>query len=428
MRRSPTKILLANYPKLNQTALFEQVGGKDRLDIFTGYDIQVDSREVTKSIIRDLVLALLTYDEVWLLGNNVTDVMQVWGADCLKEFLRLHILKVVPDSGMNPVLKRDPGGEWRHDFFGYSTGSKNLGTGEDVFFSGPFGNVENWMYQRGMASSERNAIEILLEENSASIDTASLEAKAMAETERDLQSFDFLTDPEFYRVRDGNAEYNMLSTLRLHHLNTLSVVAATMEADGLKTDGAIASLMRKKTRSVLSRAIPDGVEALNAVSLQKGFPDLGQLVFDGVISLNDLLKLRKSMQGRMFRYWAASDKYEEELMRKDIMNSVQSVLTGRIGTALRMMVCSLVGIAGFLPGLVASATDSFIVNKIAGGWHPNMFLDDKLKRLIDDRIAAQGKARAAAEATARFKGVQRNDPCPCGSGKKFKYCHGRKSS
>jgi uncharacterized protein YecA (UPF0149 family) len=24
----------------------------------------------------------------------------------------------------------------------------------------------------------------------------------------------------------------------------------------------------------------------------------------------------------------------------------------------------------------------------------------------------------------RFEKVQRNDPCPCGSGKKFKRCHG----
>jgi len=30
---------------------------------------------------------------------------------------------------------------------------------------------------------------------------------------------------------------------------------------------------------------------------------------------------------------------------------------------------------------------------------------------------------AAAEA-ARFSGVGRNDACPCGSGRKFKKCHG----
>jgi len=26
---------------------------------------------------------------------------------------------------------------------------------------------------------------------------------------------------------------------------------------------------------------------------------------------------------------------------------------------------------------------------------------------------------------ALFANVSRNDPCPCGSGKKFKHCHGR---
>ena len=30
----------------------------------------------------------------------------------------------------------------------------------------------------------------------------------------------------------------------------------------------------------------------------------------------------------------------------------------------------------------------------------------------------------AKEAEAEFTGVGRNDPCPCGSGKKFKKCHG----
>ena len=50
---------------------------------------------------------------------------------------------------------------------------------------------------------------------------------------------------------------------------------------------------------------------------------------------------------------------------------------------------------------------------------------------------AQARAQAAGSATnARSQGdnvtvrrtmpkVGRNDPCPCGSGKKFKQCHGR---
>jgi uncharacterized protein len=34
-------------------------------------------------------------------------------------------------------------------------------------------------------------------------------------------------------------------------------------------------------------------------------------------------------------------------------------------------------------------------------------------------------AQEEADLAARFAQAKRNDPCPCGSGKKFKYCHGR---
>jgi preprotein translocase subunit SecA len=33
-------------------------------------------------------------------------------------------------------------------------------------------------------------------------------------------------------------------------------------------------------------------------------------------------------------------------------------------------------------------------------------------------------AGATPAATGDFEGIGRNDPCPCGSGKKFKKCHG----
>lgn len=61
--------------------------------------------------------------------------------------------------------------------------------------------------------------------------------------------------------------------------------------------------------------------------------------------------------------------------------------------------------------------DSFVVNELLKGWHTNMFLDNKLKRLIDEKIAEQDRDRRRKEAAARFKGVRRNDPYPCGSGK-----------
>ena len=90
-----------------------------------------------------------------------------------------------------------------------------------------------------------------------------------------------------------------------------------------------------------------------------------------------------------------------------------------------MLSCNLVGLAGFFPGIVASAFDSFVMGKVANGWHPNLFLDNNLKSLIDKKILAENDRIKQMELQSRFKGVGRNDPCPCGSGKKFKKCHGR---
>ncbi len=54
---------------------------------------------------------------------------------------------------------------------------------------------------------------------------------------------------------------------------------------------------------------------------------------------------------------------------------------------------------------------------------------------IHDQVAAERRQRAGGEPApggpgpeAQHAGVGRNDPCPCGSGKKFKHCCGRKQS
>jgi preprotein translocase subunit SecA len=38
---------------------------------------------------------------------------------------------------------------------------------------------------------------------------------------------------------------------------------------------------------------------------------------------------------------------------------------------------------------------------------------------------AVGSQASTQSKSEEFKGVGRNDPCPCGSGKKFKKCHGK---
>ena len=152
---------------------------------------------------------------------------------------------------------------------------------------------------------------------------------------------------------------------------------------------------------------------------------MGQLFVDKIIKLDDLLRIRDNFNGKIFRYWAKTTDYEEEVMRQEIMNSVNNILGARCLQPIRMLACNLIGIGGFLPGVAASAFDSYVLDKVLKGWHPNFFLDNELKRIIDKCVEENNKANKDAFREQMFKGVGRNDPCPCGSGKKYKKCHGK---
>ena len=190
-------------------------------------------------------------------------------------------------------------------------------------------------------------------------------------------------------------------------------------------DAAINELMLRKTASAFSKDVHVGTDALIRIEQQKGFPDLGELFIKGIVKLDDILKLRNDFQGKIFRYWAQRTNYEEQLMRQEIMNSVHNILGSKCMNPIRFIGTNLIGLLGFIPGLAASAFDSFILDKISKGWHPNFFLDDKLKKMIDDCIAEEHRRNQRKKLNEAFKDVGRNDPCPCGSGKKYKKCHGK---
>lgn len=130
-------------------------------------------------------------------------------------------------------------------------------------------------------------------------------------------------------------------------------------------------------------------------------------------------------RGKIFRYWAQKSEYEKKLMHQEIMNLTHNVFGNDIFNAIRMTACNFWGLAGFFPDVIASSFDSFILGKIANGWHPNFFLDKNVKSTIDKCIAKKEQERKLEMAQKCFKGVGRNALYPCGSGKKFKNCHSK---
>lgn len=241
-----------------------------------------------------------------------------------------------------------------------------------------------------------------------------------------MNSFELLDDKNFY-ITDGRlrVKYNAISELRLLHLNSILYVSSNLRPSCVKTDGAITNLMKRKSNLILSHLQPDGIESLSCITLQKGIPNFGDLYSKKIVCLDDIIRLRESANGKIFRRWIQEQGYDETQMRKEVMNSVSCFFGSSVSQAIRMLACNFVSIAGFFPGLTASVIDHAVFDRILKGWHPNFFLDDGLKSMIDQKVAQDKRNHEIELIKSRFRGVGRNDFCPCGSGKKFKKCHGK---
>lgn len=377
-----TKILLTNYPRIHQQSSFESMNvKKEVIDIQCGYDIQVDAHEITLQIARDLIMGILTYDTVYIEGVHLWDILQVWGSDYIKELLRLNILRVIPDQNLNPVLMRKEIG-WVPDFFGYTSGTINLSDGS-MFepIQKEWAHLETTLYKHKLLNQDIQALLYLIDENKVSIDSSSVISKTITETYRDINNQSFIGANKLMRINEqGLREIHVLRLLRIHELNKTGVLAGLLGIDGVKTDGDISALMALKCNTAFNHPLTDGISSFTKITQEKGFPDLGLLFYEQAINLDQILKIRENFHAKIFRYWLKNSEYEEQLIRQEIMNSVHNVLGSTISNCLRMLACNLIGITGFLPGVLASAADSFILGKIAEGWHPNFFLTTNLKQ------------------------------------------------
>lgn len=412
-----TQILIANFPSgKNVTVEAVDVVSNKSFAFMAGYDIKDDSKERKLAIINDIITGVLTYNEIIIFANNITECIDYLGYDNVSLLLREKILKIIPDFLFCPILTKE-NEIWKPSFISYSFGHK------DVSFKHKLGHIEYWLYKNKYNNID--SLLYLLENNSIDLSLEKLQEAILKEDKRDCESLLFQKDDNLFKFVDGVPYINIISELRLHCLNTFLHVASNLQVDGLKTDGKIKNILEKKAQSILYQEIPDGIDAISSVNRQKGIPNFGELYVDGILSMNEIVKLRNSKDGMLFKKWVQEDGFDEKQMIQDVMNSVSNMFGKTISQGMRILACNVVSILGFLPGIMASTIDNIIFDKILKGWHPNFFLDDKLKVLIDKKVEEKKKEQEIEHLRKRFKGVERNQLCPCGSGLKFKKCHGK---
>lgn len=152
----------------------------------------------------------------------------------------------------------------------------------------------------------------------------------------------------------------------------------------------------------------------------------------------------KANKGDLQRLWADYFAKEKNIYA-DILKDTENVVTGTVKELADRFDVDIVTMAGFLDGINDSLkeanpiedmdentvvnlgydTEKLYKNMVAAGadwlygleeWEP-IFDEEKRKELFKEQKES-GTVRKPAK-------IYPNDPCPCGSGKKYKKCHGR---
>ena len=153
---------------------------------------------------------------------------------------------------------------------------------------------------------------------------------------------------------------------------------------------------------------------------------------------------QEQTQKQYDEFWAAYFAQEKEVY-KDILSKHGTPVTGTVEELAKKYNMDVLTMVGFLDGIDESLKKSNDLENITETSEVSLDYDDE--KLYKNMVAARAdwlygleewndilsedkrkvlyKEEKLSGTVVKEKKVGRNDPCPCGSGKKYKYCCGR---
>lgn len=174
----------------------------------------------------------------------------------------------------------------------------------------------------------------------------------------------------------------------------LMYAAANLEIAAAYSQGCQDVATRMPIASVLeSKRHQDGIhqtvptsDLFSEIRHYTDIPDIGEAVLRGTISIDHLLRIRESRDAARFREWFHERCRESpDGVAKEIISLLQTNTPIQANAlpvkVMRIIVTAAVGIAGFWPGLVASALDTFLADKLMPGPPSPKFFIERLRKL-----------------------------------------------
>jgi len=149
-------------------------------------------------------------------------------------------------------------------------------------------------------------------------------------------------------------------------------------------------------------------------------------------------------KGDLQRLWTAYFQTEKEIYQQLLTNPEEKV-TGTVKELAEKYNVDLMTMTGFLDGINDSLTEANPLEEMEEGTNVNLVFDKELlyKNMVgagadwlyeleewnaifdEETRAALYKEQKKSSTVVKEEKVYPNDPCPCGSGKKYKKCCGK---
>ena len=416
------KILVDNFYERNLViSLTHEIQSKQISEnIITGIHPAVDDKEVRRQIISEIFKTLLLHDKIVLPTTNIYKLVFAFGIEDAILLIKSNKFEFIDDLGLTVVM-----GEMPNDKYNLSY----------IYYASKTGLVKNsveWLERKlhNTKKYDTDLINVLLintEKQNTDIDTKSIIDKILKETKYDLlnsniTNFLNYSSPTIEEVKRVDV-YNLL---RLTKLNQSLIYSSELNIKNVALDGVIKPIMGAKLSPLLNKTFSANLYDVffNEILQKKDIPDLSDLYMNGIITIHDYLELLSTLSSNRFRQWINSSNYDIATLEKDILSSNKKI-TNKYIKFIRWTVPNAIGLLLPAVGISTSFVDSYIIGKLMSGWHPNFFMDDILKKLIDKKIESHNKIEREMSIKKRFPKTGRNDSCPCGSNKKFKNCCGK---
>lgn len=193
---------------------------------------------------------------------------------------------------------------------------------------------------------------------------------------------------------------DVLPLMRLHSLNKSLVYLHELKIDSLLTEAETQVLLSVKISHYIDRVSDKGVKIFKDILDDKQFPDLTAFYLKGLLNIEDIINLRESFEGKMFRKWLENEKYDKRSIYSTLLSSNTSLKEKLLVKGIRWVYPKAAALITQIPGTeeVVKVIDSVIVEKILQGWHPNFFLDKKLSAHLNKlTVEAQKKKQIERE-------------------------------